>query len=309
MLPCLQGTASVPDVDEGVTRMLLQIRQPFDFLLPDSDFSRYALLILPDAIAVDDALARRLERYLAQGGKLLATGSSGLDAGGSALRLPALGIITHGASPFSETYFRVVEAGDELLPPGEHIMYEPGVRVTPAAGYTGSMPVVEPYFERTWEHFSSHHQTPPAEETNYFAVVQGPNTGFIAYPVFTAYARHGNASYRGLLRQVLERLLPTPLLRLSAPLATEATLTHQDARTIAHLLFYPLSQRVRQYELIEDIIPLHNVELAVRLAAPPQSVYLAPERRTLPFRYEEGYAQVTVPEIHGHAIVVFEANS
>jgi hypothetical protein len=38
----------------------------------------------------------------------------------------------------------------------------------------------------------------------------------------------------------------------------------------------------------------------------PSSVYLAPDREELAFEIRDGYAHVTVPEMKGHAMVVFE---
>lgn len=43
--------------DEGATRMLTQLRQQFDVVDAECNLSRYPLLILPDAVAVDTAMA------------------------------------------------------------------------------------------------------------------------------------------------------------------------------------------------------------------------------------------------------------
>ena len=42
---------------------------------------------------------------------------------------------------------------------------------------------------------------------------------------------------------------------------------------------------------------------------PPTSVYLAPSREPLEFTVTDGRAHVTVPEVRGHAMVVFEGSN
>ena len=57
------------------------------YLIWKAIFSKYRLLILPDDIRLDDALAGRLAEFLAKGGKVLATGESGLKADADAFAL------------------------------------------------------------------------------------------------------------------------------------------------------------------------------------------------------------------------------
>jgi hypothetical protein len=166
--------------------------------------------------------------------------------------------------------------------------------------------VVEPYFERAWDHFSSHRQTPPDRLTRYAAAVQRKNVAFISYPIFSAFARHGNYPYRLLVRNILDRLLPEPLLRLGAPTSVEATVMRQKGRTIVHVLQYCPERRAQDLDLIEDIVPIFNVPVSLKLAARPRRVYLAPGREALPFRYAGGRAEVTLPEVRGHVMVIFE---
>ena len=291
--------ASISKSDEGATRMLVQLRQQFNVVRAENDLSNFELLVLPDSIPVDEALAEKLQAYLAQGGKLLLSGTSGLSADASRTRLP-LGIAPEGWSPFTTTYFRF--AGETT----DHVMYERGVRARPAAGSQMLAEVVDPYFERAWDHFSSHQQTPSDKATGYAAALVQGNVGYISYPVFSAFALHGNLPYRRLVGEVLEHLLPQPLARMDGPSGAEIAVNRQGERTIAHVLYYPAERRTEKLDLIEDIVPLYNLKIAIRLPQAPGKVYLAPEGAPLAFAYQDGYATVTLPELHGHAMVVLE---
>src|SRR5690606_32597222 len=68
--------------DAGAVRMLLEGKLLFDVIDRDADFSRYKVLILPDAVTVDGALMQKLKPFLQAGGKVLATGSSALKPSG-----------------------------------------------------------------------------------------------------------------------------------------------------------------------------------------------------------------------------------
>jgi len=293
-------------VDEGTTRMLTQLKQQFDLLYRTDDFTPYALLVLPDAIEVDEALRAKLEAYLAHGGKILASGTSGLTADGIGVTLPALGVVPQGMSPFTATYIRFGQQVAEDVPPSDHVMYERGVRVTAAEGASMVAGIVVPYFERAWNHFSSHFQTPADALSPYAAAVTTAQTAYVAYPIFGAFSKHGNAPYRLLVRNLLALLLPRPLLRVEAPTSTEATITQQGERTIIHLLHYTPERRGENLDLVEDIVPLYQVHLALRRDVKPTRVYLAPEGTDVPFTLTDGYLQMSVPEVRGHAMVVVE---
>ena len=58
--------------DEGCVRMLLEAKYAFDVVDLESDFSRYRLVILPDAVKVDASLKTKLDAFVMQGGKVVA---------------------------------------------------------------------------------------------------------------------------------------------------------------------------------------------------------------------------------------------
>lgn len=291
----LSTTQTTSGTDEGATRLLTQLRHQFDVVSEASDLDRYELLILPDAIPLDAALIQRLRAYLRRGGKLLASGTSGLAADGTKLLLPELGIRPAGLSPFTTTYFR--------FRGGDHVMYERGVRVTSAHALAR---IVEPYFERAWDHFSSHKQTPGDKLTGYAAAVCHGRVGYISYPIFSAFATHGNYPYRQLVQEVLDRLLPAPLLQVDGPSGLEATVMQQRQRLIVHLLHYCPERRTQTLDIVEDIVPLYRVPVRLRCPKRPRKVYLAPGGESLPFTMEADRVEVVVPEVRGHAMVVFE---
>jgi hypothetical protein len=296
----------VSGADEGAARMLMQLKHQFNMIDARSDLEQYELLILPDRVALDADLIKRLRSFVKRGGALLATGFSGISEDGGNLLLPDLPIRPEGPSPFQTTYIRFGKQIGIDVPPSDHVIYERGPRVTSARGGKTLATVVEPYFDRSWKHFSSHFQTPADKETNFAAAVMKGRVAYIAYPIFSAFHNHGNLPFKLLVRNILDLILPEPLLRIDAPSGTEATLMAQKNRTIVHILHYSPQRRTQKLDLLEDIIPIFDLPLSVKLPKSPKRVYLAPEERTLPFEYLRGRVNLRVPRVDGHAMVVFE---
>ncbi|MCP4644605.1 MAG: hypothetical protein GY851_29445 [bacterium] len=291
----------------GVVRALQQLRHQFDLLPSTGPIRSYDLIIVPESVKIDFALRRKLATYLKNGGTLLVSGDAALDERGKPV-LPELGIRPHGLSPYTVTYLRPDRSTAAGLPQSDFVMYEQGYRFTLAKTAKSLCRVVEPYFERGYDTFCSHGQTPPAKLSRYAAAVLGKNTVTFSMPIFSAYGLHGNLEYRDLLGKCIDLLLPEPLIRDEGPGHLEATVLRKGKRTIVHLIsFYPANRTESgQPEIIEDAFPLVDMPLSVRLDKKPKRVVLAPEDREVPFRYAKGRAEVRVTCTAGHTMVVFD---
>jgi len=299
----------VAQSDEGVTSMLEELHYQFDTLDHESDFTRYKLIILPDTHRFDDDLLRKVRAYLAGGGKLLLSYESGLDLQGKQFALPELELEYVGPSPNQGNkgdYFEVLDGLNEGIPPMVHFSYAPGSVVKAPPGTTTLARIWKTYFDRNYLHFCSHRQTPYDQPTEQVAVAQKGNVIYISFPVFSAYAQHSYAAQKLLVRNCIQRLLADPLVKTEAPSTAEVSVTEQKGRRIVHVLHYPAERRCPDLDIVEDVIPLANLKLALRMEQRPQKVYLAPQRQSLRFDYTNGYAQVVVPSLQGHQMIVFE---
>ncbi len=293
------------DCLEGVVRALQQLHHQFDFIHAGSDFSSYELIVVPESVQMDGPLAGKIRTYLKAGGAVFF--ALGAEAPGAVL-LPEQGVAAHGPSPFTTTYLRFADPAAAGVARTDHVMYERGLRLTPKAGASVLCRVVEPYFERRWDHFSSHNQTPADRLSKYAAVVAKGRVVTCAFPVFKAYATHGNLPYRALIQVCLDRLLPAALTRFDGPSHVELTVTRQKrpARTMVHVLSYIPARRTPKLDIVEEATPLVNGQLALRLPKAPRRVTVQPAGREVPFTYVDGYAHLSLTSDHGHDMVVFE---
>ncbi|MCL5996091.1 MAG: beta-galactosidase trimerization domain-containing protein [Chloroflexi bacterium] len=296
--------------NDGATRMLTQLKHQFDVVTAQSDLSAYELLILPDSVTVDETLAQKLRDFLAQGGSLLLSGRSGLGVDQQPV-LPEMGVQVEGDSPYKTTYLRFGTAVGANVPKTDHVMYERGLRMLASEGAEVLAKVVEPYFDRNYQHFSSHAQTPPVKNASeYAAAVRCGNVITIAYPIFKAYGTHANLPYRLLVQNCIDLLMPHKLVDVTAPSTMEVTVMHKRGRkpaTVVHLLQFVAERRTDVLDLVEDIVPVYNVPMSVRAGDAPSQVYLAPSGEMVDFEYADGCVNLIVPSVEGHQMVVIES--
>jgi hypothetical protein len=179
----------------------------------DPDFSRYKVLILPDSHRFDQDLLRKVRSYLA-GGKLILSHESGLDVEGKQFVMEEMGVEYLGPSPYQGDYgdyFEVQNGVSEDIDRMVQFTYVPGSMVKAGPQSTELARIWKAYFDRTYEHFSSHHQTPFDRPTDQAAVVERGSILYILFPVFESYADNAYRIHKLLVRNCLRRLLPQPL--------------------------------------------------------------------------------------------------
>ncbi|WP_127490592.1 beta-galactosidase trimerization domain-containing protein [Paenibacillus glycanilyticus] len=291
--------------DAGAVRMLLEGKILFDVIDKEHDFSTYKALILPDYVAIDEPLRNKLELYMRQGGKLLATGWSGLDPAGEAFAVD-FGVRYLGVNPFNPDYFR---PGFALKSLGEasFIFYSEGQKIELNGG-TELGRREDPFFNREAFTFCSHQHTPSSYNNGGPGMVESGSGIYIAWNVFEDYAKKGSLILKEAVLYALDRLLPDKTLQTSLPAQGIVTLQEQKERNrlVNHLLYASPVRRGDGVEVIEDIIPLYNVQVSVRTARPVKQVYLAPQMTPLPFSSNDGAVAYTVPELQCHQMVVMD---
>ncbi|HHY83499.1 MAG TPA: beta-galactosidase [Clostridiales bacterium] len=293
---------------KGVYRMLSEAHYQFDILDVDMDFSKYKVIILPDIIALDEGLKAKLQKYIQEGGKVILSYKSGMDAAGTKFELEEAGVEYLRAADYSPDYVLAGEKIKEGLLDTEYVMYEQGLYVKPQPGTETLADICIPYFNRTYQHFCSHNQTPVEKISEYPAVTRTDSVIYFSHPIFSMYFNHGMRAYKLLVLNCLKMLLPEKLVRADAPTTAQVYLNYQPdyKRYVAHILHYIPERRFTSVDTIEDVIPLYNVKLEIKLSQKPESVTLQPSGRKLEFTYADGYVTAIVPQVTGHEMVVIE---
>ena len=314
------------DADAGAVRVLLEGHVMFDVIDGEEDFSRYALLVLPDEVLLDSALAEKLRAYVAAGGSLILSGSSGMDAGERSFLLDVGADYAGGTSPWNPDYLRVrnlerytgSKAGARMVD-SPFVVYE-RARMVQAREAEVFADVHTPYFNRDWNHFCSHQHAPFRKEPSaeYHGAIRYGRILYYSHPLFTAYKRSGQPLLRDLLLLGLESLLPGKLPDLAIPSGARMTLMRQEAerRTILHLLYAPPSLRGSSHpfegcagqvvEIVEDTVPLRDIPCRIPLPKKPSRVRTVMGEKDLPFNWNSGSVEFIVSYMYIHEAVVFD---
>ncbi|MBN1293893.1 MAG: beta-galactosidase trimerization domain-containing protein [Candidatus Latescibacteria bacterium] len=295
------------EIDAGAVRMLLERHVMFDVIDRHSDFSPYKVIILPDEIILDEKLRDKIKQFIELGGSVLSSGKSSLNPESNAFVID-IGADYEGESEWEQDYLVADKLGDENIPQSPMIMYSRAVNIKPV-DCTILSTIRPPYFNRTWEHFCSHRNTPyTTEDSPYPAVVQKGNVIHFAHPVFSAYRSQGQQYLRDVVMNALDRLYPVKRVTVDMPSGGRMTFMHQGSknRYILHLLYTVPSHRGENIDVIEDVVPIYNIPCKIRLEKQPETVYLAPSMEDLDYNWSDGTLYFVVPELYRHAMVVIE---
>ncbi|HBC86282.1 MAG TPA: hypothetical protein DCZ94_04935 [Lentisphaeria bacterium] len=298
-----KGMQKSPD---GAGRMLLELKQQFDLVYPEHDLSKYKVLVLPDSGYVSPEFRKKLSSYISKGIAVIASYKTGLEDG--KFGIPGLPVKYVKDNEYKPSYLKLGAELGKNLPESEFVFYEDSVLVEPAKGTESFGNLCTSYFNRKFDRFCSHNQTPFDKVLkNPIAVVKG-NIAYIAPNIFLAYREHAFPLYKSIFSFILDKLLAEPLVKAKAPSAMEISLNKQKnpARIVAHMVNFQPQRRHTNVEWIEELYPVKDIALGVRTGFTPARVYLAPEKKGIPFKMSGGYCQVAVPEVKAHQMVVFE---
>ena len=200
----------------GVHSMLQEAGHQFDIIDSQADFSDYLALILPDDIPVDAALNDKINEYLAGGGALITSFESGMNADKTDFALDVLPATLNSEGPRDRVgelaRGREYERGDYAeyiiptgaigkgLPPTEQAMYIRGLDLRAADDAEALAHITPAVFDRTYEHFCSHRQSPSSGLVGGAAIVRRGQVITFSSPIITT--RHAGAGRSSSMRWI-----------------------------------------------------------------------------------------------------------
>ena len=291
---------------ESAVRMLTELKIQFDLVTEFASWDRYKLLIFPDDVVFTDSIAKRVEKHLKRGGKVLATSRSGLDSEGKQFAVADWPAVYQGKTTYDPLYFQPAGELAEGLPHMPLSVYAGGLLVKAAEYAKAEMYLVKPYLPSGWDGLRSNYYNPPEKVTDEPFLVRDDQIVYISAELFTGYAKRAPKQLRELLGNAIRSLVPDLKLKSSTlPSFARAFVQKKGNAELLHILAYCPEGR-GQASAVEDRITLVDTEISLRTDGPVRKVYLAPARQELPYELKGGYCTVRVPLITGYALIVFE---
>jgi len=317
----LNGGVNREDVpDTGAARILLETHALFDVIDDEMDFAPYKALVLPDMVTITAGLKSKLEAYLAGGGKLFLTGSSGLSEDGSGFAFD-VGAAHEGESDLLPDFALAHEGLRPAFVNSPLVMYMKSQRIRVTDGESLG-DVYDPYFNRNFRHFCSHQHAPNRPgPSGYDCGVLNGNILYLAHPVFSIYRGFGAVAYKEYIENALDLLLGDAVsLETNLPSISRVSMTHQadENRYIVHLLHAntinrggsmnlaggTVAGRQGSFEVIDELLPVRDVEVTVRVPQPVSRVTLEPQGEDISFEALDGAVHVHLDEFTCHQMVV-----
>lgn len=167
----------------------------------------------------------------------------------------------------------------------------------------------EPYFNRTYQHYSSHRETPyKLENAGNPAIVRKGNVIYFAHHLDRLYYQHAVRIHRDLVKNAIDLLYEKPILKVeNLPSCGRVSLLKQEnnKRYIAHLLYAPALQR-GEVMVLEDFVPVPNVHLEIAVPEKVKRVYQIPGKKEIEWKMYRGKIEVNIPTFTMHTGVVVE---
>jgi hypothetical protein len=128
------------------------------------------------------------------------------------------------------------------------------------------------------------------------------------HPLFKQYNENAPSWCRKLLKAAILRLIGQPMVETNGPTTLLTALNRQPGkqRAILHLLHYVPERRGAAFDIVEDVLPLHDLEIDLHGLDKPSQITLEPEGQPLAFTVQSRSVRIHLPRLHGHGMVVLQ---
>lgn len=293
--------------DVGALRLLKECGFLFDIIDQDMDFSRYKVILIPDYGTIDDPLEEKLVQYMNQGGRLYLSGISGKLEESDAF-MKGIPLRYQGEAKYQPLY---VNPKFEMknFKNSSFIVYGEAhdVNVLKGAKIQQDAEFQAPYFNRTPLHFCSHMHAPCSGEYYKSAVLSNEKFVYVAFNLFEEYRENGSFIVKDIFQYTMDSLLKKEkTINTSLPSEGIVTLARSMAEPyyINHFLYATPVKRGDGIEIIEDIVPLYEIQVEIRIPEKVKSVRCVPQQEELSFEQEGQVVRYTLPKVECHQMVM-----
>lgn len=120
------------------------------------------------------------------------------------------------------------------------------------------------------------------------------------------YLNGRSPEMRTFLNDLVRQLFPSPLVEVKGSRDVEATANRLQGKLAIHLVNTSGAHWDAQKPLFDTIAPVGPLSIQIRTAAKPSKILLQPEGKQLDFNYHDGTAELTVPSLDIHSVLVVD---
>ncbi len=148
-----------------------------------------------------------------------------------------------------------------------------------------------------------HGFAPPHRKAEFPAVtVRRLGKGSVAYiaaPIFRACCNHESPHIAKLVFELLDMLLPEPMVRVSTRAQVEMSMVRKGDDLIVHLVNHSGRERVSGwvFPVTEYIPEIRNIPVAIKIGKRKPKMRFVPEGKDVKYKEKDGYAHLKLPKL------------
>lgn len=293
--------ADVYDFNQGLIHILLEKQIDFD-VIEDGNVDGFECIIVPGKSSEADKYTDEINRFVKNGGKLLFMYDALVKDGKFTVDCGADFVAD---SEFDCDYIVNESVTDEEFPLTPTLCYLPGKNIKVNDGEV--LAYIElPYFNRTYRHFCGHRNTPfDKKAPKRPAIVKKGNVIYMAHQMGQQYLSKGAIIHKNFLSGALGMLYKNPAFTVKMPSQGRAVMIKQENRYCLNLVYVTPLKR-GNFEIIDEIVPLYNVEISVSVKEKIKSIYSGVSGERLNFASDGNKLSFVLPKLLLHDSIILE---
>ena len=276
----------------GISKILLD--KQVDFTVTDglTGLDELTCVIVPhDAILTEEG-ARNLEKFQQNGGKLVLLGN-------------AIDKIHVGIESLGDNENEL----DYLYKDGvTSLSYGKATKVK-AEGYTVLAEIRNPYFNRTYENYCGHDNTPyKLESADYPAAVMKDNVLYFAHDIGACYDVSGSWMIKNYFFNIFGSFWSDNVAEVEGMMSLGRISFNRDKEGrfyTLHLMYAAPSQK-GICNVLEDFPPMKGIKVRLNVEKKIKSARLMPQNKKIKIKKDKQGYYFTMPDWSAHQLVVFE---
>lgn len=272
---------------KGTLDALLDIQLPVEVLMDhqlNERLKNYPVIIFPDWQTLDPEIKQSLLQYVNDGGNLLISGASAVNVFKDDLNLDIEGDAT------KDTDIIVGLGGNTQIVRTKFLR---------ASKNNGTKQIGVTLKQNDFRFLSD---APPA-------TVQQYGKGKIAiiyFDVAGIYTEQQSPVLRDLLKATINEIFSQPMITVKGSSLVHQVISRKNGKLYVHLINAGGQHSNPNVLVYDEVPPINQLTVAVRLEKKPASVTLQPEHKQFSFTWKNNIAEITVPQLKIYSILEIE---
>ncbi len=291
------------EANEGVSKILLE--NQIDYAVVNgNDFNKFDTVIVSSGAKMEKDYLEAFKAFLVNGGKAVIMADALVE---NSEFLIDTGLKYIGAPEFDCDYL-VLDEQKENLPDAPMLCNIPGHRTKNIDAHIIAE-IITPYFNRTYEHFCGHKNTPHNKTTSRLpGISKKGNIVYLAHSLGSQYELYGSVFHKRYFMYGLNSVYEgAPLSVKGLGVQGRVTAIHQkELKRYCINMLYASPVRKGVAEVIDDILPVYNIEVSFKTDKGIKKVYNGITGENIEFSFANGKVSFVLPKLDCHASIVCE---